>query len=157
LAIARRFRGAAIFALGLAPAVVTLALWKYRGLGNLPIFSSEGATVLALGTGSSAGVVATIGIHKYVNLDWSHLGQNVGAMREFFWTNRLVEWIPIAGGLGAVRRSLAKGGFLVAWLAAYVVIKGTSQVASVDSASFWRLLAPAWPAYLLLGLAIVAL
>jgi hypothetical protein len=155
LAVARRFRGAGIFLLGLAPTVVTLALWKYRGYGNIPAFSSQGVTVLALG--APAGVVAVSGVHKYVNLDWHHLSQNLDAIREFFWSNRLVEWIPIAGGLGALRRSWAKGAFLIVWLAAYVVDKGTNAVVSVDTASFWRLLSPAWPAYLLLGLSIVTL
>ena len=41
-AIVRRYRGAVAFAAGLAPAVLTLAVWKYRGLGTLPIFSSYG-------------------------------------------------------------------------------------------------------------------
>jgi len=155
LAVARRLRGAAIFLLGMAPALVTLAVWKYRGFGHLPIFSSSGAVELALG--AQAGVVAVSSIHRYVNLDWSHLSQNLDNIREFFWSNRLVEWIPIAGGIGSLRRSYAKGAFLIAWLAAFVVVKGTSSVVSVETASFWRLLSPAWPAYLLLGLSIVAL
>ncbi len=37
LLAARRFRGAAWFVVGLAPALVTLTLWKARGLGHVPI------------------------------------------------------------------------------------------------------------------------
>jgi len=159
LALARRFRGLAVFGAALLPAILTLAVWKQRGLGNLPIFSSSlGAMELAAGSHLVVGrMTGTIELHKYVNLDWKHLGQNLDAMREFFWSNRLIEWIPIAGALGALRRSPPKGAFLIGWLGAYVVVKGTASTASVDSASFWRLLAPAWPAYLLLALAIVAL
>jgi hypothetical protein len=158
LAIARRYRGAAAFAIGVAPAVLTLIVWKYRGLGTLPIFSSSyGATELAAGAQSGFDHVAVIGIYKYVHLDWHHLNQNLDSIREYFWSNRLVEWIPIAGAVGAFRRSGPKAAFLAAWLAAFVVVKGTASTASVDTASFWRLLAPAWPAYLLLGLSLVAL
>jgi hypothetical protein len=158
LAIARRYRGAAAFAIGLAPAVLTLIVWKYRGLGTLPIFSGAyGATELAAGVQSGFDHVATVRLYKYVNLDWHHLNQNLDGIREYFWSNRLVEWIPLAGALGALRRSPPKAACLAAWLAAFVVVKGTASTASVDSASFWRLLSPAWPAYLLLGLSIVAL
>ena len=156
--VAQRFRGLVVFGLALLPAIVTLAVWKQRGLGNLPIFSTAyGSTELAAGTRVVTDHVAAIEIHKYVSLDWRHLGQNLDAMREFFWSNRLIEWLPIAGAIGAFRRSAPKAALLVGWLAAYVIVKGTALTASVDSGSFWRLLAPAWPAYLLLALSTVAL
>ena len=113
LAITRRYRGAAVFALAIAPAVVTLTVWKYRGLGTLPIFSGAyGATELAAGVQSGFDHVATVRLYKYVNLDWHHLSQNLDGIREYFWSNRLVEWIPIAGALGAFRRSPPKATFL---------------------------------------------
>ena len=40
----RRVVGAAFLVAGIAPALLTLALWKYRGLGYLPIFNSEGGS-----------------------------------------------------------------------------------------------------------------
>jgi hypothetical protein len=156
--VSRRWRGALAFGVALVPAVATLALWKYRGLGTLPIFESKGETVLAAGARATAGYVAAgSGIHRYVDVDWHHLGQNLDAIREYFWSNRVVEFVPLAGALGALRVSRPKGALLIGWLAAYVLVKGTSDVASVDSASFWRLLSPAWPAYLLLGLSLAAL
>jgi len=157
LLLAHRLRGLAAFAIALAPAVLTLAVWKQRSLGNLPLFASYGGTELAAGAQISLDRVVAAGIHKYVDLDWNHLGRNLDGIREYFWSNRLVEWLPIAGMLGALRRSLPKAALLGAWLGAYVIVKGTASTASVDSASFWRLLAPAWPAYLLLAVSIVAL
>jgi hypothetical protein len=155
LLLARRFPGLLAFGLALLPAALTLVIWKQRGLGSQPLFS-YGATQLAAGLDGAA-VVAATGIHKYINLDWNHLGQNFDGFREFFWSRRLVEWLPVAGAIGALRRSPAKAGLLAAWLGAYVIVKGANEVSSVQSASFWRLLSPAWPAYFLLGLSIVAL
>src|SRR5512139_1178389 len=36
------------------------------------------------------------------------------------------------------------------WLGAFVVVKGFSERASIEANTFWRLMLPAWPAYLLL-------
>ncbi len=47
---------------------------------------------------------------------------------------------------GAARSRRLLGG----WLAAFLVVKGFSERATIESGSFWRLLMPAWPAYLLL-------
>jgi hypothetical protein len=43
---------------------------------------------------------------------------------------------------------------LLAWLVSFLLVKGTFEHASVGTGSFWRLLMPAWPAYLLLVAAI---
>ncbi len=155
--LARRLPGAAAFAAGLAPALLTLALWKQRGLGYQPLFATEAPVRAAVGSGLAPELVGATGIRRYVDFDWGNLGHNLDLIREYFWSNRLVEWLPLAGAVGALRRSPPKAVLLAVWLAAYVVVKGTNRVSSVDTASFWRLLAPAWPAYLLLALSIVAL
>jgi hypothetical protein len=48
-----------------------------------------------------------------------------------------------------VRRG-AIATLLVGWLGAFLVVKGFSPRASIEANTFWRLLMPAWPAYLLL-------
>ena len=50
LAYRRRLGGLALVGAGLAPAVLTLALWKYRGFGYVPLFRSEGAVQIAAGS-----------------------------------------------------------------------------------------------------------
>ncbi len=155
--VGRRFHGAVAFGLALLPTVVTLILWKQRGLGHLPLFSSATPVTLAAGAQVATEHVAALNLHKYVKLDWAHLQNNLDGIREYFWSNRLVEWIPLAGALGAFRLSRAKGAFLAAWLAVFFLLKGSSALASVDTASFWRLLTPAWPAYFLLGISVLAL
>ena len=72
-------------------------------------------------------------------------------LREFFWSQRLAQWAPFAGLLAVLRvRRGAIAALLGGWLAAFLVVKGFSPRATIESGSFWRLLMPAWPAYLLL-------
>ena len=71
----RRFVGAAYVLAGLVPALATLALWKYRGLGYLPLFHAQGGTKLALGAHQD--LVAFNPLHKYVHLDWHKLNLNL--------------------------------------------------------------------------------
>ena len=87
---------------------------------------------------------------RYVNVDWNHLRQNRDALREFFWAIRPLEWVLIAGVLAIGRRSWPKAGLVAVWLARFLVVKGTSDQASVEDASFFRLLMPSFPAFLFL-------
>lgn len=146
LAVARRPRQALTFAVALSPALVTLALWKHRGLGFVPLLAFGGQHLAA---GSP---LVAAGVHlrpdRYVNLDWSHLYHNILLIREFFWSVRLVEWLPLAGTIAVARRSRPKALFLLAWLASFVVLKGSAFQASVEDGSFWRLVMPGFPALL---------
>ena len=156
--LARRLRGLVAFGLALLPALIALAVWKERGLGQVPLFhSTAGGVTLAAGTHVAVDHVAALNLHRYLKFDWAHLNNNLQGIREYFWSDRLVEWLPIAGLLGALRASRAKGAFLGVWLGLFFLFKGSSPLASVDSGSFWRLLLPAWPAYFLLGLSVLAI
>jgi dolichyl-phosphate-mannose-protein mannosyltransferase len=152
LLAARRWRQIAVFAGALAPAVLVLALWKQRGLGELPAFASYGGgtgTLAAVDPGLPAASLLTP-FRKYIDLDWHQLHQNIDGVREFFWAVRPLEWVPLAGLLAIGRRSWPKALLVFGWFAAYLVIKGTSDQASVEDASFFRLLMPSFPAFLLL-------
>ena len=138
------------FAAGLAPALLTLALWKYRGLGEIAAAPAE-PTRLALGGG------LLDRIHRPELNSWGHLHQVILGLREHFWLARVIEWLPLAGCTALLLRSLR--GFLLVgtWFIAYLLVKGTYVLASIDDASFFRLLMPAFPAYVLLGAAVVLL
>ena len=72
-------------------------------------------------------------------------------LREFFWSARLAQWAPLAGLVAVLRvRRGAIAALLGGWLGAFLVVKGFSPRASIEANTFWRLLMPAWPAYLLL-------
>lgn len=150
--LARRSREAALFALALIPALVTLAVWKQRGLGALPLFAAEEARVAV----SYAAGVIPIGDSYWDRVpihleDWE---RNMSNLREFFWSARLAQWAPLAGALAVARKSLPAAGLLAGWMLGYVVVKGASELAGIENASFWRLVMPALPAYVMLAAAI---
>ena len=150
--LARNLRPLLPFGLALLPALLTLALWKQRGLGTLPAFAVE-ETRLAAG----AVVAGVPGVDRYVDLDWAHLHDNVNHLREYFWSARLLEWAPIAGAvargapLAAARRRCSRPGS-----ASFLVVKGTTELSTVSSGSFFRFLMPGFPAYFLLAVSILA-
>ena len=143
-AIARRPREAAGFAVALAPCLLTLALWKYRGLGHVPLLAQQAGAYLA------AGPLPVGALPKSAQLDWDQLQENFRGLQEFSLNARLLQWLPIAGFVGLLHRAPAKAAFFATWLAAYLVVKGASPVTSVEAGSFWRLMMPAFPAYCVL-------
>jgi hypothetical protein len=143
--VTRRWREGAAFAVAAAPGLLVLALWKYRGLGELPVLAYQWVPVAA-----GATTPVALEVSRYVKLDFHHWNQQMDALREFFWSARLAQWTPFAGLLAVVRVRRSVAALLVGWLGTYLVVKGFSPRASIESGSFWRLLMPAWPAYLLL-------
>jgi len=148
--LARRWREGVALAIAVTPALVALALWKHRGLGTLPLFAADEVRV-ALGPD---GAVGGIDVGKYVKLDWGHWQQQMAQLREHFWSQRTAQWVPFAGVVAVAARRMPLAGLLAGWLAAFLVVKGAQEQASIESGSFFRLLMPAWPAYLLLFAAI---
>jgi len=144
--LARRWRAGAAFAVAIVPGTIALAIWKQRGLGQIP--------VLSLGeVRAAAGIslpVADSYRDRLVPIDVHNFAQNMDYLREFFWSNRLVQWVPFAGLVAVARRSLSGAGLLAGWLFAYVLIKGSSSVASIERGDFWRLVMPAFPAFVVL-------
>ena len=145
--VARCWRVALVYSVALIPGAVALALWKQKGLGEIPLLH---ATAVPTGAASAAPPLA-VSIPDSINLDWGHLGENLAQLREFFWSMRLVEVLPFAGLIAVARASWMKTAFFGGWLGAFVVIKGTSHSTAIENATFFRLLMPAWPAYLLLA------
>lgn len=153
--LARRLGHGVLFGLALLPALVALAVWKQRGLGTLPLFAM-GTQLLAAGgllLPRPPSVLASLG-STYVRVDWHRINQNLTDLREFFWNTRLLQALPIAGALAMTRRSAAAAALFGGWFGGFFVIKGSNQLANVPSGSFFRLLAPGLPAYILLAAAI---
>ncbi|MGZ8741238.1 MAG: hypothetical protein ACXWZ8_11650, partial [Gaiellaceae bacterium] len=141
LLIVERRRALLAFGIGLAPAALTLALWKYRGLGELAAAPAESVR-LASGAGD-----LIRRIHSPSLNSWAHLHQVLNALREHFWVARVMEWLPVAGCIALLARS--RRGFLLvgSWFIVFLLVKGTYIPASVEDASFFRIMMPAFPAY----------
>jgi len=145
--VARRRRQGFAFGAAVLPSLLVLALWKSRGLGEIPAFSLEEVR-LAAGTGL---VGLDLSLDRYLELDVDHWRAQMDQLREFFWSARLAQWAPFAGLLAVLRvRHGAIAALLAGWLGAFIVVKGFSARADIQANTFWRLLMPAWPAYLLL-------
>ena len=146
--LARHWRSGLVFAIALTPSLLTLALWKQRGLGTLPVFAT-GSTHMAAGLSGDIAVASSFS-QRYTSFDWSVWGENMRDLSDFFWSLRLAQWVPFAGAVAVMRRSRPAAGLLFVWVLAYAVVKGSAPVASVESGSLWRLVMPAWPAYVVL-------
>jgi len=144
LLLARRWRETVAFGIGLLPALGTLALWKYRGFGYVPAFAYH-ETRMALGSGTLLDPY-----HRYVHINWHQLHINQLQLAEFFFSVRVLEVAPVVGAIAVARRSWPTAVFLSIWFWTFVVLKGSSENASVESGSFFRFLMPAAPALLLM-------
>jgi hypothetical protein len=146
--VGKRWRQLGYFAVALLPAVGALALWKYRGYGFLPAFGN-GYAPQRLAAGPVPVPAPTGSIfdpyHRYANIDWSHLQTNLDGLAEVFFSLRVLQFLPFAGAIAVARRSWPLALALSVWFWLYFVIKGSDSVATVDSASFFRLLLPAIP------------
>jgi hypothetical protein len=146
-AVARRWREGLVCGIAIAPALLVLLLWKVRGLGQVPAFALDQARIAA----GSKPLALDVNLDRYLDFDLDHWRAQMDALREFFWSQRLVQWAPFAGLIAVLRvRRGAIAALLGGWLAAFLLVKGFSPLAIVENGSFWRLMMPAWPAYLLL-------
>jgi hypothetical protein len=125
LAVARRPRALLLFGAGVVPALVCLGLWKLRANGE--VFSSG----------------------NIVHFSWHHFQHNLDGFREFTWSRRITEWAVVAGAIGLARRSIPGAVLIGGWLASYLFFKGGSG-ADFYGGTFFRSMAPAFPAAFLL-------
>ena len=151
--LARRFGHALLFGLATVPALLALTLWKAKGLGEVPLFT-QGDVRLAAGAGDPVVGSVTTWFERTVNLNFDTWKQNMSNLREFTWSARVIQWLPLAGALAVARRSIPVAGLLLGWLLGFVVVKGAADVATVESGSYWRLIMPALPAFVLLAASI---
>jgi hypothetical protein len=145
--LARRWREGAVFGVAAAGGLLLLAFWKQRTLGELPVLALEQARLAA----GMAPLAVELDLDRYVDLDLDHWRAQMDALREFFWSARVAQWAPVAGLLAVLRAGRYPiAALLGGWLAAFLVVKGMSPRGSIEDGSFWRLMMPAWPAFLLL-------
>lgn len=79
---------------------------------------------------------------------------NMAGLREYFWSQRLLQWLPLAGVIGVARRSVPLALLLGGWLGGYLAFGAARSDVGYADGEFFRVLLPALPAYLLLTAAI---
>lgn len=142
----RRWQLAAVWVAGIVPALITLALWKERGLGYLPA-TSHGYQQLHVAAG--AAMPLAFSTSHYIPLDFHHFTDELHNLREVFWSLRFLEFLVVAGLFGVIRRSPLKGVFVATWFVAFCVVKASTSGSDFPSATYFRLTEPGLPALIL--------
>ena len=104
------------------------------------------------GVGLAAGVLAVAALHHGVGLDVSKdaFDANMAGLREYTWSNRILQWLPLAGAIGLARCSPLAALLLAAWFGAFALAYGASPNVGVGDGSLFAALVPAFPAFALL-------
>lgn len=149
LAYMRNRRTAAYVAGGLALPLLTLVLWKGRGLGHIPLLqSSTPASPVEAGLAPPF----ALGLHtgKYLHLNWTHFTDNIDLLRQHFWSGRLIVFFVIAGLVALWRLRPAVALLVGGWFLAFAFVKGMDPNATIQDGSLLRLMIASFPAWVLL-------
>src|SRR5581483_9152659 len=151
LLAARRWRAVAWLAAGLAPGLLTLAVWKARGEGNLPILHS-GAAGRQLVLAHAAPVLGFgLHIHRYVHPSWSYFTAQLHDVEQHFWSVRVLEWLAIAGTIGLLRKSRPLGLLFGGWFWTAIIVKwSTPGHGTIADSDLLRQTIPTIPAAVVL-------
>src|SRR5205085_4778929 len=90
--------------------------------------------------------------HRYLRDNtWTQLHNNLLQLREFLWSDRLLEFLVVGGIAALLIRNRRAGIFVGAWFTGFLLLKGTYVNSRVEDATFWRLMMPAFPAFVVLA------
>ena len=78
------------------------------------------ATVATCGAGLIA--LAVFRHVPHVAFGWHQMGRSLDSVREFSWSRRLLEYLPLAGVVGLARKSRSAGAFFAVALVALVIL-----------------------------------
>ena len=90
------------------------------------------------------------------NPTWNGFQSSMANVREFFYSNRLLQWLPVAGAIGMLRVRRPAAALTAVWVAVATVV-AVATPTSFEGGRFFVDLVPVWPAYALLVAAIPAL
>ena len=97
------------------------------------------------------GVAAAAAVHGFgLDVTWAAFSESMAGLREYLWSNRLLQWLPLAGLVAVARGSFPAAFLLGGWFGAFAVVYGASPQASVEDGSFLVSFVPALPAFCLL-------
>jgi hypothetical protein len=139
------------FAAGLAAPLAVLAYWKERGFGRVPAFATPPPDRRVA---SGIGGLVHHGTKYLGNNSWTQLHNNLIQLREHLWSDRVLEFLAVAGIVALFVRSRRAGVFVGSWFIAYLLLKASYINARVEDGGFWRLLLPAFPAFVIIVAAV---
>ena len=87
-------------------------------------------------------------------LSLDRLRGHFAGLREYFWSQRVLQWLPVAGAIAIGRRSVPLAFLLGGWFGAFLLAQGTRAGVRLDDGELFRVLLPALPAYVLLAAAL---
>ena len=133
------FAVGALLLVGTALVVAGLAERRYRACS-------------AAGVALALAVLAVAATRHGIGLDVSRsaFDANMAGLREFTWSNRVLQWLPLAGAIGAARRSPLTGLLLGVWFGAFALAYGASPNFDIGDVTFFNAFVPALPAFSLL-------
>jgi hypothetical protein len=102
------------------------------------------ASALALAAAPFA-VVALIRHGVGFEASWDAFSANMAGLREHLWSNRLLQWLPLAGVVGLARRSLPAAALLGGWFGGFAVAIGASPNLPVGEGEYLEAFVPALP------------
>ena len=77
---------------------------------------------------------------------WDAFSANMAGLREHLWSNRVLQWLPLAGIIGLARRSLPAAALAGGWFAGFAVVVGASPDFEVGDGSYLVAFVPVLPA-----------
>jgi hypothetical protein len=113
-------------------------------------------SLAAAGATLALGVIAVAALGHGIGLDVSKdaFDLNIAGLREFTWSNRTLQWLPLAGAIGVARLSPLTALLLAIWFGTFTLAYGASPNVTVGDGSFFAAFVPAIPAFSLLVAAV---
>lgn len=132
----------ATLAFPFAALLATLVEWRPRRAAALGAAVAPFAVVAALrGFGAE-------------ERSYDALVATLDGFREYFWSKRVLEWLPIAGAFGLARLSLTSALTLGGGFVGFAVVQASRADAGFADARVFVLLLPGLPAYAILAAAL---
>lgn len=102
------------------------------------------------------GVVAAVWLTRlpFPDLSRDAFDAAMGGLREYLWSQRVLQWIPLAGVIAVARRSVPLALALGAWVGGYALFRLAQPGNGVENGELFRAFLPALPAYVLLASAL---
>ena len=90
----------------------------------------------------------------FEGLSLGRLDGHFAGLREYFWSQRVLQWLPLAGAIAIGRRSVPLAILVGGWFGAFLLGQATRAGVGFDDGELFRVLLPALPAYVLLAAAL---